>query len=121
MAQADIWVYDLERDALATKLTFANPNHGPVWSPDGKYIAYQSQFKGGVAIALIRADGAGEPRRLWETKNFVAPSSFSPDGRRLAFFEMTPETGSDIWTLPLDMSDPDHPKPGKPEVFLRTM
>ena len=24
------------------------------------------------------------------------------------------------WTLPLDVSDPDHPKPGKPELFLRT-
>ena len=30
------------------------------------------------------------------------------------------ETKYDIWTLPLDLSDPEHPKPGKPEVFLRT-
>ena len=25
-----------------------------------------------------------------------------------------------IWILPLDISDPDHPKPGKPELFLQT-
>src|SRR5450759_187348 len=25
-----------------------------------------------------------------------------------------------MWTLPLDLTDPDHPKPGKPEPFLRT-
>ncbi len=30
------------------------------------------------------------------------------------------DTGSDIWTLPLDISDPEHPKPGRPEIFLRT-
>jgi hypothetical protein len=28
--------------------------------------------------------------------------------------------GFDLWTLPLDMSDPEHPKPGQPELFLRT-
>ena len=30
------------------------------------------------------------------------------------------DTGRDIWTLPLDLTDPDHPKPGKPELFLAT-
>jgi Tol biopolymer transport system component len=43
-----------------------------------------------------------------------------PDGQRLAYFETDPETGRDLWTLPLDTTDPDHPKAGKPEAFLRT-
>ena len=30
------------------------------------------------------------------------------------------KTGFDLWTLPLDLGDPDHPKPGKPEPFLQT-
>src|SRR5258706_2718859 len=34
--------------------------------------------------------------------------------------EQSPETSFDIWTLPLDLTDPDHPKPGKPELFLGT-
>jgi hypothetical protein len=38
----------------------------------------------------------------------------------LAYFERNPETGFDIWTLPLDLTDPDRPKAGKPELFLRT-
>ena len=46
--------------------------------------------------------------------------SFSPDGKRLAFTETTTETNYDLWTLPLDTTDPEHPKPGKPELFLRT-
>ena len=32
----------------------------------------------------------------------------------------TTDTRSDSWTLPLDLTDPEHPKPGKPEVFLKT-
>ena len=45
------------------------------------------------------------------------PSSFTPDGRRLAFSEQSPEANMDLWTLPLDLADPEHPKPGKPEKF----
>src|SRR6202049_3457065 len=43
-----------------------------------------------------------------------------PDGRRLAYYENDSHNGYDLWTLALDVSDPDHPKPGKPEPFLRT-
>jgi len=34
--------------------------------------------------------------------------------------EIDAEAGYDVSTLPLDLRDPDHPIPGKPEVFLRT-
>jgi Tol biopolymer transport system component len=37
-----------------------------------------------------------------------------------AFAEEGVDTSFDLWTLPLDVSDPEHPKPGKPELFLRT-
>src|SRR5262249_40039740 len=46
--------------------------------------------------------------------------SFSPDGRWLAYFDITTETGTDIWVLPLDTTNPESPKPGTPEPFLRT-
>jgi Tol biopolymer transport system component len=67
-----------------------------------------------------RADGAGEPQRLLESRNLLVPSSLSPDGRRLAFNEYTDDTRSDIWTLPIDLTNPEHPKPGEREAFLRT-
>ena len=38
----------------------------------------------------------------------------------MAFSENTPESSWDIYTLPLDLSDPEHPKAGKAEPFLRT-
>ena len=58
-----------------------------------------------------------------ESKFELRPYSFSPDGKRLAFAQASPQTGYDIWTLPLNIAvaDPEHPKPGKPELFLGTI
>jgi serine/threonine-protein kinase len=114
----DIFVYDFERQ-VTTRLTFDERSTAQVWSPDGRHIAFRSAV-GGFRIWWVRSDGAGEPQRLLEGQNNLFPSSFSPDGRRLAYGEANPQTGYDIWTVPLDTSDPDHPKPGKPEPFLTT-
>jgi Tol biopolymer transport system component len=49
--------------------------------------------------------------------------SFSPDGKRLAFWQSqntTTRSEKDIWILPLDLRDPENPKPGEPERFLAT-
>jgi serine/threonine protein kinase/WD40 repeat protein len=114
----DIYAYDMQRDTMS-RLTFnARGNRNPVWTPDGMHLVYASDAD--KAIWWIRADGAGEPHRLLENKNAVIPSSFSPDGRYLSYVDMTTDTGADIWILPLDASDPEHPKPGKPEIFLKT-
>jgi Tol biopolymer transport system component len=116
----DIWVYDLQRDSM-TRLTFTGQDtRWPVWAPDGKHIVFRSASSSGTSLNWIRADGAGEAQRLLESKFDVRAHSISPDGRRLAYYERGGETGDDLWTLPLDLSEPERPKPGKPEVFLRT-
>jgi serine/threonine-protein kinase len=102
-----------------TRLTFDGQSSLPVWTPDGKYIAFRSNSTP-VSLSLVRSDGGGESHRLLESRNNMVPSSFSPDGRRLAYSEIDPETGQDLWSLPVDTSDPDHLKAGKPEPFLRT-
>jgi len=108
-----IWVYDFERDTL-TQLTFLKGLNGdPVWTPDGNHLAFRSDADGTEGIYWIRVSG-GEPQRLIEGKVRMSPTSFSPDGKRLAF-----EEEGDLSTLPLENSDTDHPKPGKPELFLR--
>ena len=116
----DLFVYDLQRHTMM-RLTFGAQVRAPVWAANGKHIAFGSYSAGGYSLSLIRSDAAGQAERLLESHNsVVVPWSLSPDGRRLAYHEISPETGFDIWTLPLDMNDPDHPKPGKPELFLRT-
>jgi WD40 repeat protein len=123
MGNTDVWVYEWQRDIM-TRLTFTpGLDSWPVWSPDGKHIVFTSTRHGGLGnLYWMRADGAGaeEAIRLTESKNFQVPYSFSPDGKRLAFTELEPQTSYDLWTLPLDNVESDHPKAGKPEPFLQT-
>jgi hypothetical protein len=63
-----------------------------------------------------RANG-GEPQKLIEDKDCLLPYSISPDGRRLAYSVCT-DHEVELRTLPLDLGDPDRPKPGKPELLL---
>jgi serine/threonine-protein kinase len=113
----DIQLYEWQRDTV-TRLTFTQRNLYTVWTPDGKHIVFVAQAPGTNSLRWIRADGAGEAQPLLDSKGDLRPYSFSPDGKRLAFAESGTDTGSDLWTLPLDLSDPEHPKPGKPELFL---
>jgi len=68
----------------------------------------------------MRAEGDEQALRLTQSDNYQQPSGFSSDGRWLAYVDQNPGTDWDIWVLPLDLGDPDRPKPGKPEIFLRT-
>jgi serine/threonine-protein kinase len=115
----DISVYDLARGST-TRLTVSQnaSNAFPVWTPDGNHIVY-SPVTGG--ICWVRSDGSGQPQLIYELKTGNAsPGSFTPDGRRLAFHQSGGATDRDLWILPLDTADPDHPKAGVPEVFLAT-
>jgi len=110
----DLYVYDWHHDTMP-RLTFnGQANRDPVWAPDGKHIAFDASD----GLYWVRADGAGEPERLLESKVVIA-SSFSPDGKRLAY-TVGANGVPEVWTLPLDLADPEHPKPGKPELYLRT-
>jgi serine/threonine-protein kinase len=111
----DQWVHDVERDT-STQLTFTGPgNFEGVWSPpDGKYVVYSS----GTKLWWLRADGAGQPKLLREAKGIMRPNSFTPDGKRLFYMQATPDV--DIWSMALDLTEPENPKPGKAEAFQQT-
>jgi Tol biopolymer transport system component len=111
----DIWIYDIEHNS-PTQLTFTpRGTTWFAWAPDGKHLAYGSATPP-YGLWWIRADGSGEPQQLLEGRNTLFPASFAPDGTRLAYVE----SDDDILTLPLDLTDIEHPKPGKPEPFLAT-
>ena len=115
-SKRDISVYDPQRGA-STQITFtAEGNNNPVWAPDGKHLVYASP-KG---IWWTRADGSSQPVRLLEATSFATPGSFTPDGKLLAFQRTGEGRAPDICVLPIDSSDLDHPKPGTPQVVVRS-
>jgi serine/threonine-protein kinase len=111
----DIWVYEWQRDTM-TRLTFSGGGTlAPVWSPDGRYIAFSAL----TGMFWTRSDGATKPQPLTQSKNQQVPFSFTADGKRLAFNETNPGTALDLWTIPVE-SDGAGLRAGKPEVFLKT-
>jgi serine/threonine protein kinase/Tol biopolymer transport system component len=115
----DLWVKDLARD-IPSRLSFlGGENRWPVWTPDGKYIVFQSDNAASSGLYWIRSDGAGEVQRLSDGKSGDNPSSFSPDGKRLAFSLVGNAGTYDIYTAAIE-GDPSHPRLGKPEPFLVT-
>jgi serine/threonine-protein kinase len=117
---SDIFVYDFANRST-TRLSFDQQgNIEPIWTPDGQHIVYRSIRR--AALWWVRADGVGEPQRLYSSSApAIQATAFSPDGRRLAFQEeRDPSDSLDVSILPLDVSDPDHPRPGAPQRLLST-
>ncbi len=105
--EGQIWLYDISRDALS-RLTFeGSSNVDPVWTPDGKRIAYKGKAN---RLFWQLADGGGSAEELTTGKLGLnnIPSSWSPDGQEFAYLQG--EVARNIWILPL--------KDRTPHVFV---
>ena len=115
-AQADIWVVDLVQGS-ETRLTTDPANDlNPVWSPDGRRIAFSSNREGTTNLYVRAADGAGSDELLLKTGERKTPLDWSRDDRFLLFGVVTAK-GTDVWVLPIEAA------PGgqrKPVPYLRT-
>jgi Tol biopolymer transport system component len=98
----DIWLREFARGVM-TRLTFDPATDGmPVWSPDGKLVAFVSARDGGVSqIYRKDASGAGPEERLTEGSNPKFVLDWSKDGKYLLYREENPGTGRDLMALPL--------------------
>ena len=66
--QVDVWVQDLATEQLR-RLTFDQADEiKPVWSPDGRWIAFASNREGPLNLYRIRSDGVGSPERLTQSR-----------------------------------------------------
>lgn len=72
----------------ATRLTEPGTrNASPVFSKDGRMMAWARATKGSAAYAILATDPTrgGAPRTLHRSEGSVAPADLSPDKRRLIF------------------------------------
>jgi eukaryotic-like serine/threonine-protein kinase len=101
--QTDIWVLDLTR-GVRTRVTFGPVgNVSPLWSPDGKWIAYSSAQSGHFAICRKPSDGSGAEECLLNVEQQPALDDWSRDGKYLLY--SLPAPGSplrQIWALPAE-------------------
>src|SRR5262249_54090673 len=56
----------------------------PSWSPDGRFLVFQSERVGHTQLFVIGADGTGERRLTWSGADDTHPA-WSPDGGWIVF------------------------------------
>ena len=116
LGTSDIWVYDLARGVGGRLTTDLNDERLPTWGPDGRIAFVSDRGAGSDASGdffVETADGMGDEEPLFVQVGPQFLEDWSGDGRFVAYRDQTPETGDNLWILPLDGGQ-------KPVPFLRT-
>jgi dipeptidyl aminopeptidase/acylaminoacyl peptidase len=90
-----IWTMDADGSNVR-QITYGTSSEGsPIFSPDGKSIAFVSSRDGSDNIYVISLSG-GEARKLTNVSTGVSDPLWSPDGKWIAFSsDVYPECGAD--------------------------
>ncbi|HSY51762.1 MAG TPA: protein kinase [Thermoanaerobaculia bacterium] len=98
----DIYTADLQRKSL-TRLTFADHDHSrPVWSPDGRSIAFNANLDGPPSV-FVKQLGGGEERPVTKSGTIQRVDDWLRDGSIL-YTSGEPASGSDIYIRSSDGS-----------------
>jgi len=101
----DIWTYDLVR-RTPTRLTFEGTNAYPIWSPDGRWIAFSGSLGAKHGIYRVAADASAKPELLLETESNATPSSWSPDSKTLVYSQAGPGKKTHLWSVAIPAGKP---------------
>jgi dipeptidyl aminopeptidase/acylaminoacyl peptidase len=97
VSQGSIWTVSAAGGA-PLRLTDSRPGEGdprsaadrqPSWSPDGKWILFESGRRGNGDLFVVSADGRVE-RALTTAAADEGNAAWSPDGKRVAYVERSP-------------------------------
>ncbi len=113
----DLWLFDFERATPPSRLTVGGNKTAPIWSPDGRRIAfgivnsaaegtiagiYQREVNGGQVVPLVPDFGSWASPNAWVQDDLIAIEAFREG-----------DTGNDIWVARLGAE-------GEAEPFVRT-
>ena len=95
-----ITVIDLRNHDMRQLTDDTSFNTNPAWSPDGRWLVFQTNDASGADIYVIDAEG-NNLRRLTSDPGFDGDPSWSPDGRHIAF--LSSRSGwTDLYVMDLD-------------------
>ena len=99
----NIWVADRTGGAARRLTTFQGATSNPKFSPDGKWIAFSSEYGGNSDVFVIPAEG-GEPRQLTWHPGADTVQGWTPDGKSVLFSSTratwAPSAAPRFWTVP---------------------
>ena len=110
----DIWIYDLEAGTHFVLTSTSADEMAPVWSPNGKRVAFWAYRDGMSEIITLPADGsavttpnepASRPDFIVSGEGMLVPGSWSADGT-IAYQAESPEAGWDIWVVSVEDKEP---------------
>jgi Tol biopolymer transport system component len=112
----DVWVLDLARQIWERMTVGVNAEGQPVWSPDGRRLAFFVAQQGNSNFFVKPASIDGPQELVLTTTQIAKLEDWSPDGRTLLCSRPSEKTTTgvqELWLLPLDGDR-------KPRPFLQT-
>jgi hypothetical protein len=99
---ADIFVFDVQRDRF-DRLTFdEGSSFFPIWGPTDDEVIFSSDRDGPISVYRQLADASGSAERLTDATRMQAALSLSPDGHTLLLQQTTGSSNNDIGAIRLD-------------------
>ncbi len=100
--KSDIWIWDLVRETM-TRLTFNESSANPLWTLDGRRIAFISIIGDKPGVYWKAADGTGGDEMLGSAPDrAISPWSWSKDGKTIALLEAPGGINWDIGSLSME-------------------